>query len=263
MTDSPQITQAFPVQFNNTNNDTSIVDIWLILRKRKFLFLSTSLTILIVALFLSYLIPSQYNLRTIISIGSYIQDKKIHSIQSPESTLVILENAYIPITVQSTYRTQEEILNVSVSSPTQSSIIIFNSRTTKEKEEIYKTLHHSLTMRVIQQHKLIAKKLLLNLESQLADAKNRLAKLQLSKMNLPIAIDTLLRDITSLSLQINSFKDTTPISESMLSPQPVSASKSFILLISILVAGLLGLLAVFLCEINEMARIKQSISSNI
>ena len=160
----------FVVMDNHAEDEISLVDLWLVLVKRKNVFFSMLLISLVVGLLYVFIKPLSYEFSTSMEMGSRVDGVTIEPIQS---MLAKLQHAYIPLVLSSYNASSPEELKIRdiKSSVAKSSNIIRLSIVGRENnEEIYKSLLNDVVEAITIDHKrvssLVKNNLLLSIQKQ-------------------------------------------------------------------------------------------------
>jgi hypothetical protein len=138
------------------DNNISLVDLWLSIRryKKRFMFVF-SFVLLAGLLFLYFSYTEIYSLVTTIQIGTLEQDNAILPIESPESLLSKVSNSIIPsyTNMWSQKNDSVGIIETNSSSPKNSNIILIKNKTSKEDVGLLSDFQKGLVKIVIGDHK--------------------------------------------------------------------------------------------------------------
>ncbi len=187
----PQTLPVYPVQYiPNTQDEISLVDIWLTLRKHRKLFLMTAIGVTLLGLVQALLTTKSYDLNTSLEIGTEIREDIPTPIEAPETTKAKLESALIPMVKNKLNRENEKTAKykVSVTIPKKSSLILLTSKTSKKDEGMYRDFHNKIVDAISQDHYKFINLLKKNLQSELA-----LANIDLDEMQDPTTLEALIR----------------------------------------------------------------------
>jgi uncharacterized protein involved in exopolysaccharide biosynthesis len=187
----PQTLPVYPVQYiPNTQDEISLVDIWLTLRKHRKLFLMTAIGISLLGLILALLTPKGYDLNTSLQISTALSENSNAPIESPETAKAKLESSLIPMVINKLNSEKEETekYDVSVSIPKDSSLIVLTSKTSKKDEGMYRDLHNKIVDAISQEHSRFTNVLKKNLQAKLI-----LANISLDEMQHPTTLVALIK----------------------------------------------------------------------
>ncbi len=187
----PQTLPVYPVQYiPNTQDEISLVDIWLTLRKHRKLFLMTAIGVTLLGLIFALLTTKGYDLNTSLEIGTEIREGIPTPIESPETTKAKLESSLIPMVKNKLNREKEKTAQykVSVSIPKKSSLILLTSKTSEKDEGMYRDFHNKIVDAISQDHSKFINLLKKNLQSELA-----LANIDLDEMQDPTTLGALVK----------------------------------------------------------------------
>lgn len=183
---------VYPVQYlPNTEDEISLVDIWLTFRKHRQLFFKVAISVSILGLIVALLIPKSYDLRTSIEIGTAIRGDNPTPIEAPETVKAKLENSLIPMVIHQLNKEAEEPIEykISTSIPKKSALVVLTSKTTTDEEADYKKLHNMIIAAITQDHARIINVLKKNLQTELA-----LARILLDELIDPTTLAALIKE---------------------------------------------------------------------
>lgn len=165
---------VYPVQYlPNTEDEISLVDIWLTFRKHRQLFFKVAISVAILGLIAALLMPKSYDLRTSIEIGTAIRGDNPTPIEAPETVKAKLENSLIPMVIHQLNKEAEDPIEykISTSIPKKSTLVVLTSKTSTDEEADYKKLHNMIIAAITQDHARIINVLKKNLQTELALAR--------------------------------------------------------------------------------------------
>lgn len=139
-----------------SDDDISLVDMWLTLVKHRWVILAVLATcVLLAAIYLLYK-PSIYQYSVALQIGTIINEngqRQIQYIESPDNVLAKLRESYIP-QVMSNYRNSSDAAatppKITARIPRKSELIVIETRGTEEQAASYKNLLHQVVNLVSQ-----------------------------------------------------------------------------------------------------------------
>ncbi|MGD8570753.1 MAG: Wzz/FepE/Etk N-terminal domain-containing protein [Gammaproteobacteria bacterium] len=162
-------------------DEISLIDLWLVLVKRKNLLFAVLAVFALAGLTMALVVPKQYNYTTSIEIGSRIVRDDVQPIERPETVLAKIQESYIPL-VQHQYRKQnpEHSGNYSINAriPKGSQIIVLESKGSEQIGDIYKNLQQNVVNKVQQDHQRILEVIRKELEIKRNEAVNKLEDLK-------------------------------------------------------------------------------------
>ena len=136
-------------------DEISLVDLWLVLAKRKKLILATIIVFSVLGVGAALLLPKNYAYRTTIEIGTRLEGERTILIESVESVLAKVKETYIPL-AQHQYREKnnddDDLYDIKASVPRKSHIIVLASKGKEAKAEVYKALHLAVVEGLKQNH---------------------------------------------------------------------------------------------------------------
>ncbi len=183
---------VYPVQYiPNTDDEISLVDIWLTFRKHRKLFFKVAISVALLGLAIALLMTKSYDLRTSIEIGTAIRGDNPTPIEAPETVKAKLENSLIPMVIHQLHKEEEETedYKISTSIPKKSSLIVLTSKTPLDTTEQYKNLHNQVVTALTRDHARIINVLKKNLQTELA-----LARIVLDDLIDPATLAALIKE---------------------------------------------------------------------
>ena len=160
----------YVVMDSRTEDEISLVDLWLVLVKRKNIFFSIILISLVLGLLYAFIKPLEYEFSASIEIGSRVEGVTIEPIQS---VLAKLQEAYIPLVLSSYNANSPEknkITDIKSSVAKGSDVIRLSIVGRENNEEIYKSLLNEVVEKITTDHKrvssLVKNDLLLRIKKQ-------------------------------------------------------------------------------------------------
>ncbi len=188
------------------DDEIDLVQLFLILLKRKYLILSTFVVCIVLGAGFAFLKPTSYEYLTVIEIGTTIKNMEIGNIEAIESSAAVLEKvkaAYIPLNSQSE---DSLIAKVSVSSPKNSKLIILKNVGSQQLEKEYSALHKKIADAVLDDHQTKLQSVQQQLLSQVARSKSDLDKIVLPEL-MQIKTKTLLENIVHKKRNLRALED--------------------------------------------------------
>jgi DNA repair exonuclease SbcCD ATPase subunit len=183
---------VYPVQYlPNTEDEISLVDIWLTFRKHRQLFFKVAISVAILGLIAALLMPKSYDLRTSIEIGTAIRGDNPTPIEAPETVKAKLENSLIPMVIHQLNKKAEDPIEYKISTriPKKSALVVLTSKTSTDEEADYKKLHNMIIAAITQDHARIINVLKKNLQTELA-----LARIILDELIDPTTLAALIKE---------------------------------------------------------------------
>jgi len=163
------------------DDEISLIDLWIVLVKRKKLFFGILLAILPIGLTATVVIPEEYSYKTSIEIGSRIVNGVVQPIESPETLLAKIQESYIPL-IQSKYRQENQAFDkefeIKARIPKGSQIIVLESKGIEETKGIYEDLQRSVVEEVKDDHRRVLEIIRNDLEASRNAAANKLDELK-------------------------------------------------------------------------------------
>ncbi|WP_456378238.1 hypothetical protein [Thiolapillus sp.] len=183
---------VYPVQYiPNTEDEISLVDIWLTFRKHRQLFFKVALSVTVLGMIAALLMPKSYDLRTSIEIGTAVRGDNPTPIEAPETVKAKLENSLIPMVIHQLNKETEDPIEYKISTtiPKKSTLIVLTSKTKTDATEDYKKLHNQVVTALTRDHSRIINVLKKNLQTELA-----LARILLDELIDPATLAALVKE---------------------------------------------------------------------
>jgi hypothetical protein len=181
-------------------DEISLIDLWLVLVRRKKLIISIFSVVVVLGLVFAFVTPKKYGYSTSIEIGSRIIKDSVQPIESPQTLLAKIQESYVPY-VQHQYRENNEedkgIYGITARVPKGSQLIILESKGVETSGVIYKDLQQHVVNEVQNDHKRIIEVIRKELEIARNEAVNKLEELK-DHANLLLAREKRLGDIAKL-----------------------------------------------------------------
>jgi len=258
-----EIQELRPVYIRETpsldqREEISLVDLSLVLVKRRYLVLGVILLVTLSALISVLATAKKYTFTSTVSIGSQLVGGRILSIESPDSVLVKVQHVYIPFVLKQygdAHPNDKNHYTITATLPKSSNILLIQGQGKEATESQYRELLNAVSKTVINDHQQISNALKQNLNAQLETAQNTLPQLgnspeeRIEAHNIKIAIDT-------LSNQLANLRPTAEILSAIKSKVP-STSRKLVVIIGAFAGLFLGVFAAFFVEFAEKVREKQ------
>ncbi|WP_457667465.1 Wzz/FepE/Etk N-terminal domain-containing protein, partial [Thiolapillus sp.] len=184
---------VYPVQYiPNTEEEISLVDIWLTFRKHRKLFFKVAIGVTLLGLIVALFLPKTYDLRTSIEIGTAVRGDTPTPIEAPETVKAKLENSLIPMVIHKLTSNEEDNsieYKISTTIPKKSALIVLTSKTTTDEEAQYKKLHNMVVEALTQDHARIINVLKKNIQTELS-----LARILLDELIDPATLAALIKE---------------------------------------------------------------------
>lgn len=178
--------QPHPVEVNlskNRNqreNEISLIDIWLLIVKRKRLFWITFFIVFVAGLVFTLLRPTiNHEITSVIEIGHIIRNGELTPLESPETTMAKLKNAFLPKVLEE-YETKIPLTNFSI--PRESNLVIMSTKSEVSNINQVKKFHSELSRLLRSEHNRLIRPYRLRLEADINIAKIELENLQDSRL---------------------------------------------------------------------------------
>lgn len=160
-------------------DEISLIDIWLTLRKHKKIMLWTFGAIVTTGLAAALLIPEKYEILTSLEISTTLQGTQPVSIVSPQTVQAKLENSFIPALQYKLHSSSAPTnpYDISIQIPKNSSLIVLKSKAREADEEKYKAFHGYLVASVVENHSKLLNILKMKLSADIERAKIEMSSL--------------------------------------------------------------------------------------
>jgi len=165
------------------DDEISLLDIWLVLVKRRSLFLSLVLLALLIGVSAALTLPIKYNYSTTLEIGGFSYDGqgRLVLVESPSSVLAKLKQSYIPFVTQAYLQENPEfeggaVINAKLEK--NSNIILIDISGIEKYRNIYVQLLNSIVDQIKQDHKRISLLKVKDLELSQYKLKNQISVLK-------------------------------------------------------------------------------------
>ena len=165
------------------DDEISLLDIWLVLVKRRSLFLSLILLALLIGVSAALTLPVKYNYTTTLEIGglSYDSQGKLVLVEPPSSVLAKLKQSYIPFVAHAYLQKNpgfEGVPVINAKLEKNSNIILIDISGIEKYRNIYVQLLNSIVDQVKQDHKRISLLKVKDLELSQYKLKNQVGVLK-------------------------------------------------------------------------------------
>jgi len=159
---------------NNSDDEVNLLDLWLLIVKRRFLLLSVLLICFLIGVVYSFSMPVKYTYSTAIEIGrgDYSKTGVFQPVEAPSSVLAKLQQSYIPLETRKAIEENpgvSSLPSIKAKLDKESDIIFIDINGEAENESLYINMLNSVVSRVKQDHSGISllkrKKLGLSLKS--------------------------------------------------------------------------------------------------
>jgi len=255
--------QAVPVAYNEVNSDDEInlLDLWLVIIKRKNLFFVVLLLSLLSGFSYALFKPQNFNFSTAVEIGSRIQQDNFVAIEEPASVLGKINRAYIflvGVQYLEEYPDKVDVPKITASLGKGTSIIELTIKGVVTEKEDYIRLLTRITDKIIEEHKQIISVSAANLEQLKSKIKVNIDSIDrhqdLSGKEKISLINNFNIELSAIDMKMANLRETKVIVKPAQSIEPVGQGKKFIVIISIVVGIFIAFFTVFVFEFLEKAR---------
>lgn len=222
------------------DDEISLVDLWLMLARRKGLMLGVLALFALGGATMALLQTETYTYTTSVQIG-----RGISGYEGNNATQAKLENAFIPDAMQSI---EEDPPEVTASIPEGSDLVILKSQGPASEEERHTAIHADISSALVAHHRPILEKVEQSLQAQIRDARNELQALKAEED--PSMIEILQREATldRLETRLDTLEPTRAFSKTHRSRQPTGTSGTLILALSLVLGGMVAVFAALFRE---------------
>lgn len=292
---------GYPTPFSRPEDDEiNLLDIWCILVKKKKTIIMISLLITLASSVYAVLRPDIYSYSTAIQIGSLFVGNTEKPVDTVKNAASKLKELYIQSVLNDFYREnpgQAKNLNINVSVPKDSEILIIGSKCPEKQAPLYIQLINKISAKLIDDHNVTINKTRTILLEQINGSKNRLAFLadnekelskriegfdktvkasridnsgttalvmtELSQQQYEISREkfSLLSQIASKESELNLIQDTKLLYPVEKSIQPVGIDTKLIIVASAFVGLIFGIFTAFIWDFIEKVKNQQATAS--
>ena len=154
MTNIPPVhNQIPPVHY--VEDEISLVDLWLVLVKRKLVLLGVVVACILAGLLYVVVVSPSYQYSTSIEIGTRLNGTESSIMESPETVLAKIKESYIPMARQEYFMAHPElksVIKIDARVPKGSEIVVLSSKGFEDDGDIHKALQQSVVDRLKKDH---------------------------------------------------------------------------------------------------------------
>lgn len=179
------------VAYSNTEDEISLVDVWLSLAKYKKIFLVVfSLVFLLGLMFSIFIFQEKFSLVTAIQVGTIENENKRVPIESPESILSKINNSVVPSFTQQWMQqnNREKFFKTDATNPKSSEIILISNKSKESDIDLFTGFQNGLAAIIIEDHRRLINSLQAGLIANL-----EMAQLRLDELKNPLTLDIKLK----------------------------------------------------------------------
>jgi capsular polysaccharide biosynthesis protein len=194
-----------PVYPNPIEEEISLIDVWLVLVRRRTLVLACTVLGSIAGLAFILIFPPKYIYTTTIEIGTKIINGEVSPIESQDSVRAKVEERYIPLVLQEHQHSlaeEEQDYKIEVKAPKNSQIIVLTSEGREDEEQAQKALHRAVVEMIQGDHRRISNVLRKNLEAKIVGGERRINNLKDSAQILRAKVKRLDQEQALLATEI-------------------------------------------------------------
>lgn len=158
MTRNPPIHQQNLPTYSHQNgyeDEINLVDLWLVLMKRRTLIAVLAMLCLLAGIMFALLMPSKYHYSTSIEIGTRLDGTNVAVIESPETLLAKIQESYIPLARQQYLAKHGElggVPRIEARIPKGSQIIVLSSKGSESDSAAHKMVQQAVVVMVKKDH---------------------------------------------------------------------------------------------------------------
>lgn len=244
-------------------DEISLVDLALVLIKRKKLIIGITLLFTLAGIALALLTPKHFKVTASITVGSQLVDGQFRSFENINSVLAKTEINFIPYVLSQFHANQAAKLqkryNISVSIPKGSDILLLQAQGESSDTETLKDLLGRVSQMVITDHQRIHDALRLDMQTQIEGLRLQLAQLGKSPGE-KIESRYVQLQIKSLQQQLANLQPTRQILQPMLDDNPTGKNRKLIVIGALIIGLFLSVFAAFFAEFLTKVREKQQVN---
>jgi LPS O-antigen subunit length determinant protein (WzzB/FepE family) len=154
MTTNPIARKNIPAEYYR-EDEIDLVDLWLVLVKRKTVLAGITVACLLAGLLYVLLVPAKYTYSTTIEIGNHINGQELTLVETPETVLAKLRETYIPQAQQNFLKQNpgsHKVIKIDAEIPKNSQIIVIKSKGPKSEGETQMALQQSIVNMLKKDH---------------------------------------------------------------------------------------------------------------
>ncbi len=176
MKSQPQPVELNLLEYRNPpENEISLIDLWLLIVKRKRLFWIIFFLVFAAALVFPLMRPATHEITSVIEIGHILRNDGLTPLESPDTTMAKLKNAYLPNVLKDN---ETSIPLTRFSIPKESNLVIMSTKTEATSMEQVKKIHSELTRLLRNEHSRLLSSYRIKLGADIDMAKIKLEELQ-------------------------------------------------------------------------------------
>jgi capsular polysaccharide biosynthesis protein len=166
-----------PVYPNPIEEEISLIDVWLVLVRRRTLVLACTVLCIIAGLAFILIVPPKYIYTTTIEIGTKIINGEASPIEAQDSVRAKIEESYIPLVLQEHQHNlaeEEQDYKIEVKAPKNSQIIVLKSEGREDEDQAQKALHRAVVEMIRKDHRRVSNVLRKNYEAKIVGGERRI-----------------------------------------------------------------------------------------
>lgn len=241
-----------PNQLPQYDDEISLVDLATIVIRRRRIFYAVFVVITLSGLAYALLAEKTYQYTSLLQVaekssGEYVEE--------PETTIATLENRWLP-EQETLFRAENDRklpLSVSFSNPEKTGLIRILSETSKENKEFVGNVHQNLVSKVQERQNSLIEREKRSLQSRIESVERAIETLQGGE-DTGAAIAEAFERKVDLESDLEALKGTEILVVSRESADKTGPARVLIMVVTLLLAGLLGVITTFLAEFGSSVR---------
>lgn len=174
--------EQYPRTYAQTHqqDEISLVDLWLILAKHKWVFAGVFLVVFALGVGYAFFKPITWQYSTLVEIGARLVGEEIEPIESPSSVVAKLEKGYVPQAQQEYYTAfpaDNAFYAVKVNAPQNSALVTLQSTGQEDTQSAYIAIHQAAVDALLEDHARIVEVIRQGLKTRLIGQQNALQNL--------------------------------------------------------------------------------------
>jgi uncharacterized protein involved in exopolysaccharide biosynthesis len=154
-TNPPLHDQNLPSLSPYYEDEINLVDLWLVLVRRRSVMITVAALVVMAGLFYALLVSPSYQYTTSIEIGSRISGDTHMLVESPETLLAKMQEGYVPLARQeylAKHPERDSVPKIDSRIPKSSQIIVLESKGPESETEMHKTVQQAVVDMVLRDH---------------------------------------------------------------------------------------------------------------
>lgn len=268
---------------NETNGEIDLIDIWLVISRRIRLFASVAVVVMVVGVVIAFFSAPHYDYSVTIKIGGIRNKSAFDLVETPESIIATIKNSILPAVLyqyaSANPGSHVAKLKIDAINPMHSDVVVLEASGTSDQENkitsIFNSIVHDLETTegsLLEAHVSASRKLL---TSEISSNQLEIARLRKSRdmvtksgsseskaftlLLIDNQISNLERNLFNLKEQLDvglvaDVRMTQAVNAPQRSLKATGITRSLIIMLSLLCGFVLGLFAVFVAEMLQLAK---------